>query len=98
VDIDTHLAFRCKNEPAHLRNGQSMDGNIVLFLGKDTITVRCTNSGCRHWTTLQLSLPGIDLDLRKAGVSQTTQAPGSIKLNVEKPSVILDQTEEVVHG
>lgn len=98
MDKSTHLTFRCKNEIAHLRNGVPMDGNVVMFLGKDTITVRCTNAGCRHWTTLQLTLPGIDLDLRRAGVSQTTIAPGVIKFNTEKPQVILDQPEEVDHG
>jgi hypothetical protein len=98
IDNSTRLTFRCKNEIAHLRNGHPMDGNIVMFMGKDTITVRCNNAACRHWTTIQLTLPGIDLDLRKAGITQSTSAPGGTKFNTEKPSIIIEQPEEVCHG
>ena len=99
MNDSTRLTFRCKNTAAHEMNGKPVDGNIVMFLGKNTITVRCTNAKCRSWTTIELNMPGMDLDLRRAGVSQSTSAQGTLKFESEKPAVIIDQlVPEVVNG
>ena len=85
------LTFRCKNGEAHKRNGKAVDGHVVGFVGKNFITMRCTDAYCRHWTTLKFDLPGINLDLRKAGITQVTAKPNQMRLITEKPTVIIEE-------
>ena len=84
-----YLTFRCKNGAAHTYRGVPADGNIVAFLGEKSITIRCPDSACKHWTTLEMSFPGVNIDFRKAGIVQSVSAPGALKFKVSKPVVVL---------
>lgn len=85
-----YLTFRCKNGGAHTYKGVPADGNIVAFLGERSITIRCPDSSCKHWTTIEFSFPGVNIDLRALGVVQTTSKPGGLKLKTKKPIVVLE--------
>lgn len=87
---DTFLTFRCQNRKAHVYHGNPKEGNIVAFLGKSSIVIRCPDSKCRGWTSLEFKFPGIDIDLRKAGIVQSSIAAETMKLNSLKAAVIVD--------
>jgi hypothetical protein len=86
-----HLTYRCKNGASHLKEGTQVDGNIVAFIGKNTIVVRCGDRKCRAWNVLKFQLPGIDLDLRQAGVTQTVIADPNIVFKSARAPVIIDE-------
>lgn len=90
MDNSESLTFRCKNGKAHTYKGVPADGNIIAFLGENSITIRCPDSACKHWTTLEFSFPGVNLDLREIGVVQSTTAPGVLKFKSKKPMVVVE--------
>ena len=86
--IDKVLAVRCKNKIKH----KGRDGHIISFIGKNKIIVRCPDSQCQYWTSIMFDFPKtINLDLRKAGITQATIKPNSIKFNAVRPAVIIDE-------
>jgi len=88
--MDDFLLLRCQNEKAHSPKGERKAGNIVAFIGKNSVTVRCIDSYCKHWNKISFSLPGINVDLRKAGISQTVIKPGSVTFKAGRASAIVD--------
>lgn len=73
--------------------GQPAEGNIVAFLGSKSILVRCPDSKCRNWIKLEFNFNGMQVDLQKAGVTQTALKPGSIALHAKAAAVVLGNPE-----
>jgi len=69
--------------------GQPKEGNVVAFLGKQTIVVRCPDSKCRGWVRLDFNFNGLNIDFRKAGVVQSSVSPGSMTLDTSKAAVVI---------
>jgi hypothetical protein len=92
VNKSPYLVYRCKNADAHTQGGQHSDGNIVAFLGKNQIVVRCNDRNCRAWVVLTLDFPGISIDLRKAGVTQST-LPSTQIFNALRAPVVIEENE-----
>lgn len=86
---NAYLTVRCQNRKAHIHQGQPKEGNVVAFLGEKAILCRCPDSGCRSWVRLDFNFNGLNIDFRKAGVSQTSVLPGSINLDSKKAAVVL---------
>jgi hypothetical protein len=86
---NSYLTFRCQNRKAHERHGEHREGNVVAFLGKKSILFRCPDSSCRSWVQLEFNFNGLDIDLQKAGFTQTVVLPGSIDLKTKKAAVVI---------
>jgi len=82
----TFLTFRCENQSAHFPK----EGNVVAFLGKNSIIVRCNDSHCRHWNKIEFNFGNINIDLRKVGIVQAAIRPGTMKLDSLQATVIVD--------
>ena len=87
---EEHSIIRCQNRKNHVHLGRPKEGNIVAFLGRQSIVLRCNSSTCRHWTALEFDFNGLNIDLRKVGIVQTVIPPNGLKLNTSKAAVILD--------
>lgn len=87
---DSFLTIRCQNRTAHINNGRPKEGNIVAFLGKQSIIVRCNDSKCRSWARLEFNFNNRTLDLRKAGITQSVIAPEAMNLSTIKAAVVID--------
>lgn len=89
---EEHLVVKCQNRTSHVSPwGNLLEGNIIAFIGKKSITVRCPDKTCRCWTRLDLSFPGLDgFDLRKAGIVQTAIEPHTMKLNTIRAPCVID--------
>jgi len=59
---------RCRNLNVHQRGGRL--GNILCFFSGNSIFIQCSDHGCKRWTRLTLNVPGVELDLSTAGISQ----------------------------
>lgn len=87
----SYLTFRCQNRTTHLHKGKPREGNIVAFLGKKSIIVRCPDSSCRHWSSLEFNFPGLEeFDFKKAGIVQRSIDPGSMELETSKAAVVIE--------
>jgi hypothetical protein len=86
---NSYLTFRCQNRNAHVHKGQPKAGNIVVFLGKKEVIVRCPDSMCRSWVQLSFNFNGVDVDFRKAGIVQSVIKPGTVDFKSQKAAVVL---------
>jgi hypothetical protein len=86
---NSYLTVRCQNRKAHIHMGQPKEGNVVAFLGCQSILVRCPDSKCRGWVRLDFNFNGLSIDFRKAGVVQSSIPPGSLPLDTSKAAVII---------
>lgn len=90
----TYLTIRCQNRTTHLHKGKPREGNIVAFLGKRSITVRCSDANCRHWSRLEFNFPGLEgLDFQKAGIVQRSIGPGTMELETAKAAVVIESDQ-----
>lgn len=89
---EKHLVIKCQNRHLHISpKGNQVEGNIIAFLGKNTIIIRCPDKHCRSWARLEFGFPGLEqLDFRKAGIVQTAIRPDTMKLNVSKAVCVID--------
>jgi hypothetical protein len=84
----SYLVFRCKNGKSHIYKGKAANGNIVAFVGENSIIVRCPDYGCKHWNAIEFSFPGFNIDLRKVGIVQTVVDRG-INLETKSPLLVI---------
>lgn len=63
-------SVRCQAE-YHLKHNPS-GGNIVLMFQGNSIFAKCDRGGCKRWTKLSISFPGVEVDFSKAAFSQKT--------------------------
>lgn len=89
--MDDYLLLRCQNKNNHAPIGERHSGNIVAFISKDSIIVRCVNSYCKYWNKITFNIPGADIDLRKAGISQSTIKPGSVTFKAGRATAVVDE-------
>jgi len=59
---------RCRNRHVHFRSEGV--GNILFVIGENAIYAKCTDRGCKRWTQVKISLPGVNVDFSNAGITQ----------------------------
>jgi hypothetical protein len=57
--------IRCHG-PIHTQHS----GNILLAYKDNSIFVKCNDRACKRWTNLTINIPGINLNLSDAGITQ----------------------------
>ena len=66
-------------------------GNILLAVKGNKVFCKCQDADCRYWVELSFDIPGINLELEKAGITQKTLPMGTF-LGM-KPAITLVKAE-----
>ena len=53
---------------------KSHNGNILIAFNKDSIFVKCQDRDCKRWSKITVNIPGVEIDLSKAGIIQEVMA------------------------
>lgn len=67
-------AVRCYNPEVHTLHEGS--GNILCFIQRDSVFIKCSHQGCNRWTRLMFRIPGVNVDLGNAAIVQKLMPEG----------------------
>lgn len=77
-------AIRCQNHD---------NGNVICVIADNGIIVRCHDGTCRRWTKITFNIPGIRLNLKKAGITQEL-LPEKYHLSIKNATSIISAEGE----
>jgi len=80
--MDIKKVVRCSNHKTH-------NGNILAVVDKGAVYIKCPDRGCRRWTKITLNLPGLNIDLRDAGIMQQVM-PENYHLTLEPATTVVN--------
>lgn len=69
-------------------------GNILFAVRGNKLFCKCQDANCRNWVELTFDIPGVTLELDKAGITQKIVPRGTFFSM--KPAITLVETES--HG
>jgi len=75
---------RCRNSHVHYRSEGV--GNILFVIGGNSIYAKCTDRGCKRWTRVEISLPGVNVNFSHAGIVQSLM-PKDFKFDIEDKDI-----------
>ena len=70
---------RCRNNRVHFRSDGV--GNILFVMEGNSIYAKCTDRGCKRWTRMEISLPGVNIDFSNAALIQSLM-PKNFKFDI----------------
>jgi hypothetical protein len=85
------LVIKCNNTAVH--NGKEKDpgeGNILIFLRKNSIFIQCSNHRCKRWNRIDIDTPGVNIDFANMSYIQS-KMPKDYHFDAVKASVIIKE-------
>ena len=67
-------------------------GNILVAIGGNSMFVKCGDRGCKRWTKITISIPGIKINLSEAGIIQEVM-PQDYHLHLEPATTAIGTRE-----
>lgn len=85
----THV-IRCNNLDIHDNPGKEPgEGNILCFVEKSRIYIQCSDHRCSRWSEIEITIPGINIDLTQVGIVHRLMPPYH-RFDARKATVILE--------
>ena len=71
--------LRCRNKESHkIKNGK---GKILVVFDGNDIYAYCNDRGCKRWTKITVSIPGININFSNAAITQQVM-PDNFKFEI----------------